>query len=72
MIRKLATGVTLALLAAVAIQPTARADAAPFEVLPADPLANFTEFKSLPADATTQVPITGNRPERSAESGPGR
>ena len=60
MIRKLATGATLAVLAAMAIQPAARADAAPFEVLPTDPVANFTEFKSLPADATQQVPITGN------------
>ncbi|MGW7686381.1 endo-1,4-beta-xylanase [Kribbella sp. NPDC054772] len=60
MFRKLATGVTVALLAAIAVQPTARAEAAPFEVLPSDAVANFTEFKSLPADATTQVPITGN------------
>ncbi|WP_328520903.1 endo-1,4-beta-xylanase [Kribbella sp. NBC_00359] len=60
MIRKLATGATLAVLAAMAIQHAARADAAPFEVLPTDPVANFTEFKSLPADATHQVPITGN------------
>jgi hypothetical protein len=59
-IRKLATGATLALLAAVAIQSTAHADATPYEVLPADPLAQFNEFKSLPADATQQVPITGN------------
>ncbi|WP_238152658.1 endo-1,4-beta-xylanase [Kribbella speibonae] len=63
MIRKLATGVIVALVAAVAvvaIQPAARADAAPVEVLPPDAVANFTEFKSLPADATQQVPITGN------------
>jgi hypothetical protein len=59
-IRHLATGAILAVLAAVAIQPTAQADATPFEVLPSDPLANFTEFKNLPTDSTQQVTITGN------------
>ncbi|MFD7155112.1 endo-1,4-beta-xylanase [Kribbella sp. NPDC059898] len=60
MIRKLATGVTVALLAAIAVQPTARADVTPAEVLPPDAVANFTEFKSLPSDATQQVSIVNN------------
>lgn len=60
MFRKLAIGAVLALVATVAIQPVAHADATPFEVLPTDAVANFTEFKSLPADSTRQVGITGN------------
>ncbi len=60
--RRTAVCAALALLAAVAIQiqQPAQADAAPFEVLPADPVANFSEFKNLPADSTQQVTITGN------------
>ncbi|WP_238163209.1 endo-1,4-beta-xylanase [Kribbella capetownensis] len=60
MSRKVIIAVVLAVVAAVAVQPVAQADAAPFEVLPSDPLANFNEFKSLPTDATQQIPITGN------------
>jgi GH35 family endo-1,4-beta-xylanase len=58
-----AVGTALAVLAALALQlpsSAAQADATPFEALPADPLANFTEFKSLPADATQRVPVSGN------------
>ncbi len=60
--RRTAVCAALALLAAVAIQiqQPAQADAAPFEVLPADPVATFSEFKNLPADSTQQVTITGN------------
>jgi GH35 family endo-1,4-beta-xylanase len=53
----------LAVVAALALQVfalPAHADAAPFPVLPADPLATFTEFKSLPTTATQLAPVTGN------------
>jgi GH35 family endo-1,4-beta-xylanase len=58
-LRKLSIGVTVALVAAVSVVPSA-AQAAVSEVLPVDAVANFTEFKSLPADATQQVAIAGN------------
>ncbi|TDO44323.1 GH35 family endo-1,4-beta-xylanase [Kribbella sp. VKM Ac-2527] len=59
-IRRTAVCTALAVLAALLTQLPARADATPFEVLPADPLANFTQFKNLPTDSTELVPITGN------------
>ncbi|MEI8408947.1 MULTISPECIES: endo-1,4-beta-xylanase [unclassified Kribbella] len=58
--RRLSIGAILAVVAAVAIQPIAQADATPFEVLPSAPLANFTQFKNLPTDSTQLVPVSGN------------
>lgn len=46
---------------AVAVAPrAAHADATPFPVLPADPLANFTETKSIPASAAQLVAVDDN------------
>jgi GH35 family endo-1,4-beta-xylanase len=60
-IRRTGAGAVIAVLAALALQIgalPAHADATPFPVLPSDPLATFTEFKSLPSDATRIVPVT--------------
>ncbi|GAA5199160.1 hypothetical protein GCM10023322_74110 [Rugosimonospora acidiphila] len=60
--RRSACAAVLAVLAATALQAfslPAHADAAPFPVLPPDPLTTFTEFKSLPTSAAQIVPVTG-------------
>jgi GH35 family endo-1,4-beta-xylanase len=60
--RRMAAGAALTLLAALVPQlASAPAHAAtPFAVLPADAIAHFTEFKSLPTNSTQIVSVSDN------------